>query len=143
MNYGMLLEDVQEVSKDKLKEVSFRVDEEFIQYVKELNIDDDIKKNLIKKSKDRAFFDMLLINCIKKVFPQLFGPTNNVNLLTQAFAYSIFAKLFIDRWSYRLYLTCVHRMLYDRQVLHQVICRRIHPALVQRSIHRRTHQRFR
>lgn len=65
MNYGMLLEDVEEVSKDKLKEVSFRVDEEFIQYVKELNIDDDIKKDLIKKSKDRAFFDMLLINALK------------------------------------------------------------------------------
>lgn len=65
MNYGMLLEDVKEVSKDKLKEVSFRVDEEFIQYVKELNIDDDIKKDLIKKSKDRAFFDMLLINAFK------------------------------------------------------------------------------
>lgn len=65
MNYGMLLEDVKEVSKDKLKEVSFRVVEEFIQYVKELNIDDDIKKDLIKKSKDRAFFDMLLINALK------------------------------------------------------------------------------
>ena len=65
MNDGMLLEDVKEVSKDKLKEVSFRVDEEFIQYVKELNIDDDIKKDLIKKSKDRAFFDMLLINALK------------------------------------------------------------------------------
>lgn len=65
MNYGMLLEDVKEVSKDKLKEVFFRVDEEFIQYVKELNIDDDIKKDLIKKSKDRAFFDMLLINALK------------------------------------------------------------------------------
>ena len=65
MNYGMLLEDVKEVSKDKLKEVSFRVDEEFIKYVKELNIDDDIKKDLIKKSKDRAFFDMLLINALK------------------------------------------------------------------------------
>ena len=65
MNYGMLLEDVKEVSKDALKEVSFRVDEEFIQYVKELNIDDDIKKDLIKKSKDRAFFDMLLINALK------------------------------------------------------------------------------
>ena len=65
MDYGMLLEDVKEVSKDKLKEVSFRIDEEFVQYVKELNIDDDIKKNLIKKSKDRAFFDMLLINALK------------------------------------------------------------------------------
>lgn len=65
MEYGMLLEDVKEVSKDKLKEVSFRVDDEFVQYVKELDIDDDIKKNLIKKSKDRAFFDMLLINALK------------------------------------------------------------------------------
>ena len=65
MNYGMLLEDVKEVSKDKLKEVSFRVDEEFVQYIKELNIDDETKKNLIKKSKDRAFFDMLLINALK------------------------------------------------------------------------------
>ena len=65
MNYGMLLEDVKAVSKDKLKEVSFRVDEEFIQYVKERNIDDDIKKDLIKKSKDRACFDMLLINALK------------------------------------------------------------------------------
>lgn len=65
MNYSTLLEDVKEVSKDKLKEVSFRVDEEFIQYVKELNIDDDIKKDLIKKSKDRVFFDMLLINALK------------------------------------------------------------------------------
>lgn len=49
----------------QIEEVSFRVDEEFIQYVKELNIDDDIKKDLIKKSKDRAFFDMLLINALK------------------------------------------------------------------------------
>ena len=65
MNYGMLLEDVKEVSKDKLKEVSFRVDEEFIQYVKELDIDYEIKKDLIIKSKDRAFFDMLLINALK------------------------------------------------------------------------------
>lgn len=65
MNYSMLLEDVKEVSKDKLKEVSFRVDEEFVQYIKELNIDDETKKNLIKKSKDRAFFDMLLINALK------------------------------------------------------------------------------
>lgn len=66
MDYGMLLEDVKEVSKDKLKEVSFRVDDEFVQYVKELNIDNDIKKELIKKSKDRAFFDMLLINALKE-----------------------------------------------------------------------------
>ena len=66
MNYGMLLEDVKEVSKDKLKEFSFRVDDEFAKYVKELDIDDETKKNLIKKSKDRAFFDMLLINALKE-----------------------------------------------------------------------------
>lgn len=65
MNYGMLLEDVKEVSKDVLKEVSFRIDEAFIQYIKELDIDYEIKKDLIIKSKDRAFFDMLLINALK------------------------------------------------------------------------------
>ena len=66
MDYGMLLEDVKEVSKDKLKEFSFRVDDEFAKYVKELDIDDETKKNLIKKSKDRAFIDMLLINALKE-----------------------------------------------------------------------------
>lgn len=65
MNYGMLLEDAKEVSKDVLKEVSFRIDEAFIQYIKELDIDYEIKKDLIIKSKDRAFFDMLLINALK------------------------------------------------------------------------------
>lgn len=65
MNYGMLLEDVKEVSKDDLKEVSFRINEAFIQYIKELDIDYEIKKDLIIKSKDRAFFDMLLINALK------------------------------------------------------------------------------
>lgn len=66
MDYGMLVEDAKEVSKDVLKEVSFRIDEAFIQYVKELDIDSEIKKDLIIKSKDRAFFDMLLINALKK-----------------------------------------------------------------------------
>lgn len=65
MDYGMLLEDVKEVSKDALKEVSFRINEAFIQYIKELDIDYEIKKDLIIKSKDRAFFDMLLINALK------------------------------------------------------------------------------
>ena len=65
MNYGMLLEVVKEVSKDALKEVSFRINEAFIQYIKELDIDYEIKKDLIIKSKDRAFFDMLLINALK------------------------------------------------------------------------------
>lgn len=66
MNYGMLMEDVKEVSKDALKEVSFRIDEAFIQYIKELDIDYEIKRDLIIKSKDRAFFDMLLINALKE-----------------------------------------------------------------------------
>ena len=66
MDYGMLVEDAKEVSKDVLKEVSFRIDESFIQYVKELDIDSEIKKDLIIKSKDRAFFDMLLINALKE-----------------------------------------------------------------------------
>lgn len=66
MNYGILLEDVKEVSKDKLKEIAFKIDDEFIRATKELNIDDESKKQLLKMSKDRAFFDMLLINALKE-----------------------------------------------------------------------------
>lgn len=66
MDYGMLLEDVKEVSKDKLKEFAFRIDDEFIRATKELDIDDESKKQLLKMSKDRAFFDMLLINALKE-----------------------------------------------------------------------------
>ena len=66
MNYELLLDAVKEVSKDKLKEISFKLDEQTIQTIKEMDLSEDEKRQLILMSKDRAFFDMLLINALKE-----------------------------------------------------------------------------
>lgn len=66
MNYELLLDAVKEVSKDKLKEISFKLDEQTIQTIKEMDLSEDEKRQLILISKDRAFFDMLLINALKE-----------------------------------------------------------------------------
>lgn len=66
MNYELLLDAVKEVSKDKLKEISFKLDDQTIQAIKEMNLSEDEKRQLILMSKDRAFFDMLLINALKE-----------------------------------------------------------------------------
>lgn len=66
MNYELLLDAVKEVSKDKLKEISFKLDDQTIQTIKEMDLSEDEKRQLILMSKDRAFFDMLLINALKE-----------------------------------------------------------------------------
>ena len=66
MNYELLLDAVKEVSKDKLKEISFKLDDQTIQAIKEMDLSEDEKRQLILISKDRAFFDMLLINALKE-----------------------------------------------------------------------------
>ena len=66
MNYELLLDAVEEVSKDKLKEISFKLDDQTIQAIKEMDLSEDEKRQLILMSKDRAFFDMLLINALKE-----------------------------------------------------------------------------
>ena len=66
MNYELLLDAVKEVSKDKLKEISFKLDDQIIQAIKEMDLSEDEKRQLILMSKDRAFFDMLLINALKE-----------------------------------------------------------------------------
>ena len=66
MNYELLLDAVKEVSKDKLKEISFKLDEQTIQTIKEMDLGEDEKRQLILISKDRALFDMLLINALKE-----------------------------------------------------------------------------
>lgn len=66
MNYELLLDAVKEVSKDKLKEISFKLDEQTIQIIKEMDLSEDEKRQLILISKGRAFFDMLLINALKE-----------------------------------------------------------------------------
>ena len=65
MNYELLLNDIKEVSKDKLKEITFELERNQIQSIKELDLSDESKKELIKLTKDRTFFDMLLINGLK------------------------------------------------------------------------------
>lgn len=65
MNYELLLNDIKEVSKDKLKEITFELERNQLQSIKELDLSDESKKELIKLTKDRTFFDMLLINGLK------------------------------------------------------------------------------
>ena len=66
MNYALLLGDVKECSKDKLKEIIFELDQRDYQSIKELNnIPDETKKELIVMMKNRTFFDMLLVNALK------------------------------------------------------------------------------
>ena len=62
MNYELLLDAVKEVSKDKLKEISFKLDDQTIQAIKEMDLSEDEKRQLILI----AFFDMLLINALKE-----------------------------------------------------------------------------
>ena len=66
MNYELLLDAVKEVSKDKLKEISSKLDDQTIQAIKEMDLCEDEKRQLILMSKDRAFFDLLLINALKE-----------------------------------------------------------------------------
>lgn len=66
MNYELLLDAVKEVSKEKLKELSSKLDEQTIQAIKEMDLSEDEKQQLKLISKDRAFFDMLLINALKE-----------------------------------------------------------------------------
>lgn len=66
MDYALLLGDVKECSKDKLKEIIFELDQRDYQSIKELNnIPDETKKELIIMLKNRTFFDMLLVNALK------------------------------------------------------------------------------
>ena len=65
MNYALLLGDVKECSKDKLKELIFELSQRDCQSIKELDISDDVKKELIIMSQNRTFFEMLLVNALK------------------------------------------------------------------------------
>lgn len=65
MNYALLLGDVKECSKDKLKELIFELSQRDYQSIKEMDISDDVKKELIIMSQNRTFFEMLLVNALK------------------------------------------------------------------------------
>ena len=65
MDYALLLGDVKECSKDKLKELIFELSQRDYQSIKEIDISDDIKKELITMIQNRTFFEMLLVNALK------------------------------------------------------------------------------
>lgn len=65
MNYALLLGDIKECSKNKLKELVFELSQRDYQSIKEMDIPDDTKKELIIMSQNRAFFEMLLVNALK------------------------------------------------------------------------------
>lgn len=65
MNYALLLGDVKECSKDKLKELVFELSQRDYQSIKEMDIPDDTKKELIVMIQNRTFFEMLLVNALK------------------------------------------------------------------------------
>ena len=64
INYELLLEDVKEVSKDKLKEIAFNVERSHWDKIHELQ--EEMTKELCQLSKDRTFFEMLLITALKE-----------------------------------------------------------------------------
>lgn len=66
MNYEVLLESVKEVSKESLKKIVFELDQQNSNRLKEMDIDDELKKKLLFMFKDRSFFEMLLINGLKQ-----------------------------------------------------------------------------
>lgn len=71
MNYELLLEDIKEVSKDKLKEIAFNVERSHWDKIHELQdkineLQEATTKELCQLSKDRTFFEMLLINSLKE-----------------------------------------------------------------------------
>lgn len=66
MNYEVLLESVKEVSKESLKKIVFELDQQNYNRLKEMDIDDELKKKLLFMFKDRSFFEMLLINGLKQ-----------------------------------------------------------------------------
>lgn len=65
MDYEHLLEQVKVASKEDVKKVIFEVDQQCINQVREMPVDEEIKKELIELLKNRTFLDMLLANALQ------------------------------------------------------------------------------
>ena len=65
MDYESLLKSVKEADKNQLKETIFNVESKQVDEIKQMPVDDETKKKLILMLKDRAFFEMLLVNALK------------------------------------------------------------------------------
>lgn len=66
MNYEMLIADIKDVTKDKLKEILFELDQRNIDKIKSMDIDEETMKKMIVVAKDYGWFAMLLINALKE-----------------------------------------------------------------------------
>ena len=73
MNYELLIDDVREVSKDKLKEICMELDIRFTRALRNARTEISMfgmlcpgtYENLVELSKDKTAFEMLLINALK------------------------------------------------------------------------------
>lgn len=65
MDYRKVLKSTRKASKDDLKKVAFELDNDHIKKIKDMKLDKSLEETLIKMSKNRAFFEMLLINALK------------------------------------------------------------------------------
>ena len=65
MDYESLLKSVKEADKNQLKETILDVESKQVDEIKQMPVDDETKKKLILMLKDRAFFEMLLVNALK------------------------------------------------------------------------------
>lgn len=65
MDYESLLKSVKEADKNQLKETIFYAQQKQVDEIRQMPVDDEIKKKLILMLDDRIFFEMLLINALK------------------------------------------------------------------------------
>lgn len=65
MDYSKYLKNVKSASKNDLKKLVFTLDNEQVKKIKSMNLNEVDEARLISMCKDRAFFDMLLINALK------------------------------------------------------------------------------
>ena len=65
MDYESLLKSVKKVGKNQLKETIFYAQQKQVDEIKQMPVDDEIKKKLILMLDDRVFFEMLLVNALK------------------------------------------------------------------------------
>lgn len=65
MDYESLLKSVKEADKNQLKETIFYAQQKQVDEIKQMPVDDEIKKKLILMLDDRIFFEMLLVNALK------------------------------------------------------------------------------
>ena len=65
MDYSKYLKNIKSASKNDLKKLVFTIDNEQVKKIKSMNLNEADEARLISMFKDRAFFEMLLLNALK------------------------------------------------------------------------------